>query len=318
MDEQSLRYFLAVVRSGSIRRAADGLNVAASAISRRITELEARCGLPLLERRPRGVAPTEAGKAVAAHAQQIAEDAEQLSNYLRGLRGSHQGRIRLCCGEGFVADLVEHGVLPFTEAHPDLSIQLSIHGTDQLLDLVANGEADLGLAYTPAPHAGTRSVMVSPQPLCAIVPPRHPYAEGSRLALRALIGEPIALLAEGHGVRQLIERVEAEQGFRLSPRLESGSVEVLRRHVLAGAAVSVLPWFAVSEEIAQRRLVAIPLIDSILAGACAHLLVRAYRRLPPAVEELIGLLSNELLSFRLNGFRQMLPDRQRVFSKLFL
>ncbi len=70
MNDRALRYLLAVVRAGSVRAAAEVLNVAASAVSRQIIELEAQVGETLLERLPRGVVPTEAGRLVAAHAQQ--------------------------------------------------------------------------------------------------------------------------------------------------------------------------------------------------------------------------------------------------------
>ena len=74
MNDRALRYFLAVVRIGSVRAAAEALNVAASAVSRHIIEMEAEIGQPLLERLPRGVVPTEAGRVVAEHAMRQADE----------------------------------------------------------------------------------------------------------------------------------------------------------------------------------------------------------------------------------------------------
>jgi DNA-binding transcriptional LysR family regulator len=204
------------------------------------------------------------------------------------------------------------------KGHPDISVQVTVTGTNQVLASVANGEADIGLAYNPAQYAGVRSVVVSRQPLCAIVHPAHPFADRPGLALRDLAEESVAFLPSTHGVRQLIGRVEADQGFRLAPRMESGSVDVLCRYVLAAMGMTVLPCFAVAEYLASRRLSAIPLSDGLLGEACTHLLVRAYRRLPAPVERLVSILSTQVPAFKADGFRQMLPGEQRAFSKLLL
>ena len=92
MNDRALRYFLAVVRIGSIRGAAEALNVSASAISRLVAELEAECGEALLERLPRGVTPTEAGRIVAEHAQRQADEAALLDDRLRRLRQCRNGQ----------------------------------------------------------------------------------------------------------------------------------------------------------------------------------------------------------------------------------
>ena len=92
------------VRTGA-RRTADAdnathekLNVAASAISRQVSDLEIRLALPLLERLPRGVAPTEAGRAIAEYARQQVEDGDRLLEYLRQLHGLRRGAIKIRCG----------------------------------------------------------------------------------------------------------------------------------------------------------------------------------------------------------------------------
>lgn len=85
MNDRALRYLLAVVRASSVRAAAEVLNVAASAVSRQIIELEAQVSEPLLERLPRGVIPTEAGRLVAEHAQRQADEAALLEDQLKRL-----------------------------------------------------------------------------------------------------------------------------------------------------------------------------------------------------------------------------------------
>ncbi|MBS7792915.1 LysR family transcriptional regulator [Roseococcus sp. SDR] len=294
--DRALRYFLAVARAGSIRGAAEALNVAASAISRQVAELEAGCGAVLLERLPRGVALTEAGRIVAEHAERQADDAALLAERLGRLRGVQAGQVRLCCGGGFLTDLVENALAGFAAAHPGITYQVALGGTDRILAAVAEGEADLGLAYNPPAHPALRSLAHARQPLAALLRPGDPLRAAS--SLRAFAAAPCAVLPPDHGVRRLLGRVEADGGFRLKVRLETPSVELQRRFVLGGMGVTFLPAFAAATEVKAGQLVAVPLADPLLAEATTHLLVRAGRRLPEAVEGLAARVATTLEAFR--------------------
>lgn len=296
INDRALKYFLSVVRTGSIRAAADVLNVAPSAISRQIAELEATCGSMLIERLPRGVVPTEAGKLMAEHAQRQADEVAMLADRLRQLRGLKQGTVHICCGAGFTDDLMENGLARFSAAHPGISYKVSLGTTDRIIGAVASGDADIGVAYNPIVHPEVRAVVTSRQPIAAIVPAGHPLAEhGREIGLSAFSGERAALLPADHGVRQLLGRVEADGGFRLTPRLESASFELLRRFVTAGMGVTFLPEFAVFTELRAGPFAAIRLSDPLLTAAATHLVVRVGRRLPEAANALVSWLADQLI-----------------------
>ncbi len=297
LDSRLLRYFLAVVREGSIRKAADTLNVAASAISRQVTDLELRLGLPLLERLPRGVVPTEAGKVVAEHARQQVDEGDLLLDYLRQLHGLRVGAVRIRCGEGFVGDLMENALEPFFETYPSVRVQLTLGGTEDIMDAVAESRVDVGLAYNPGARPGVKSMAIARQPLHAMVAPGHALATRRPIALGAVAAERSALLTGDHGIRQLLACVEANYGFHLVPYLEAGSIDIVRRFAMSGRGVTFLPVFAAATEIADKRLVAVPLTDPLLAEAGAHLLVRSQRRLPGMVEHLVSYLTTRMRAF---------------------
>ncbi len=302
MNDRALRYFLAVVRSGSVRAAADSLNVAASAVSRQIIEMEAECGEILLERLPRGVRPTEAGRIVAEHAQRQADEADLLDDRLKRLRGVQQGTIRLKCGGGFLVDLLDNGLAGFSRAYPGIAFQVSSGTTDTIQAAIAQGDADIGLAYNLPSHPDLRGVVTARQPLYAILPADHPLARTSgAIALRSFATEPAVLLPPDHGVRQLLGRVEASEGFRLMGRLETTSFEVHRRFLRAGMGVGFLPRFAVSAELRTGELSALPLREVILSEATAHLVVRAGRRLPEGTRRMLDWLAEHLVAFRAGG-----------------
>jgi DNA-binding transcriptional LysR family regulator len=298
IDTKVLRYFLTVVRIGSIRGAAEHLNVAPSVVSRQISDAEYQIGLPLFERTARGVSLTDAGRLVLEHGKRVVEDHGLLAEQLSQLKGAQQGRVRICCGEGFVADLLEHGLRSFSKVYPNICYDISLAGTDAVLDAIINGDSDIGIVYNPVIDTRIRSVAIQRQSLYLMAPPDHPLAGREDVSLRECLDSPYALLWKSHGVRQLVGRVAADSGLALTPLVESGSIDVLRRFVTSGLGVTFLPKFSALTEVSRREAVCVPLTDVLLIQASAHLIVRAQRRLPMSVERLASSLSQEMNAFR--------------------
>ncbi len=298
LDAKELRMFMAVVRIGSIRGAAEHVNVAPSVVSRQIAETERKIGFSLFERNARGMALTEAGELVLEHTRRVLEEHSLLTEQLGFLRGVQQRRVRILCGEGFLADILQYGLGSFVKIYPDVQYDMQLGGTESVLDGIANGDADIGIAYNPLVDARVRSLAISKQPLCLVAPPEHPLLAKDRLELADCSGLPNALLGPGHGITRLVTRVAADRGFAISPVVETTSIDVLRRFVVAGLGITFLPRFAVSTELERGAVAIRELSDPLLAEASAHLMVRARRRLPLSVERLSGFLSNNMAAFR--------------------
>ncbi len=298
LDARSLRYFLAVARTGSIRGAAEFLRVVPSAVSRQVIDVEQRFGVAFLERSARGVVLTEAGHLLLEHARRVLEDQDLLSEQLDQLKDVRQGLVRIVCGEGFVPDLVERGLRAYRTIYPAIRFTIALGSTTEVLEAVNNGDADVGIVYNPVVDTGIRSLAISRQPLCVVAPLGHPMMSRERAALAECLDGPCALLSPGHGVRQLVGRVAADRGLALAPVVETASMDVLRRFVGAGLGVTFLPRFAVASEVAQGLLGAVDLSDPLLSEASAHLVVRARRRLPLSVDRLAGTLFQEMVAFR--------------------
>ena len=299
MNDRSLRYFLAVVRSGSVRRAAEALHVAPSAISRQVADLEVECRQPLLERRARGMVPTEAGWLVAEHAQRQVENLDLLQDRLQRMLGVKDGTVRIRCGSTWLPDLLENGILPFGAQHPDLKWQVGLGTTATIQAAVASGDADIGILYNPTQHEGLVSRAVATRGVQALVSAAHPLAADlAPRYLRALCGVPVAVLPESHGLRQLLGRIEADEDFRLMIRLETEAVDLQRQFALSGAGIAISSGLLISQEGQGPRLVAIPLLDPVLAAGKVHLIVRAERRLPEAVERTAEYLRVRMLAFQ--------------------
>lgn len=298
LDAKALRIFMAVVRYGSIRSAAEHLSIAPSIVSRQVADIERNVGLALFDRSSRGVALTDAGALVLEHGQRVLEDGSLLEEQLSQLKGVQQGRVRICCGEGFLADLIEHGLKVFVDVYPSIHYAVHLGGTEAVLQSVIEGDADIGIAYNPLIESKIRSLAISRQPLCAIVHPTNPLAARDTVALADCISLPCALLGKRHGVTDLVSRVAANYGLAIAPLVETASIDALRRFVVAGLGVTYLPRFAVATELARGTVQAIELSDPPLNEACAHLMVKARRRLPNSVERLASHLAVAMSAFQ--------------------
>lgn len=295
---KALRYFLAVARSGSIRSAAEQLSLAPSVVSRQIADLEQTLDLVLFERTARGVLLTEAGDLLVKHGRLLIEEEALLDEQFARLRGQGRGHARIVCGEGFVGDLVENGLKHFAAIAPAIRYSLTLGSTERILEAVVEGDADIGIAYNPPIDVRVRALAIRRQPVCLVVQAGDPLLERENLRLADCLPRPTALLTPGHGVRQLIGQLAAQEGLVLAPVLETPSIQALCRFAMAGLGATFLPRFAVATEEATGLVGVRELTDAPLRQASAHLLVRAHRRLPQSVEQLATCLSASMQAFR--------------------
>ncbi|MEO1872882.1 MAG: LysR family transcriptional regulator, partial [Cobetia sp.] len=187
VQDRRISHFHEAARLGSVRAAADFLNVAPSAVSRQITQLEHELGMPLLERHRRGVKPTEAGERVLEYYRQRLAQQEVLLESLQSLKGLQSGSLVLAIGEGFIAGLA--GPLSrFSARYPGIELKVNLCGTNEVIRQVVEDEAHLGLVFHPTRDPKIRTHVSRPQPVCAVVNPQHALAqqfgaqEGSRRA----------------------------------------------------------------------------------------------------------------------------------------
>lgn len=298
LDAKELRMFMAVVRTGSIRGAAEYLQTSPSVISRQIADTERVIGLPLFSRTARGMHLTEAGELVLDYGRRVVEESGFLSEQLRLLRGMQQKRVRIRCGEGFLADILKHGLSGFAKIYPEIRYDLQLGSTQEVLDAIANGDADIGIAYNPIIDTRVRSLAISRQPLCLVAQPDHPLMRKQNLQLADCNGLSCALLNDGHGITQLVSRAAADQGIALVTLLETSSIDALKQFVMADLGVTFLPRFAVSTELERHAVDIQELSDPVFNDASTHLMVRARRRLPASVERLSNFLTFKMAAFQ--------------------
>ncbi|MFD1625989.1 LysR family transcriptional regulator [Azospirillum griseum] len=299
LDDRRVRYLYEAVLAGSVRAAADKLDMNPSVVSRQIAQLESELSITLLERHGRGVKVTDAGQILVDYYRQHRSNQDDVLAKFQAIRGLSHGHVDLVLGEGFVSDLMARPLEEFWRNHPGLTVTLNLAGTNDVLRQVVEDIAHIGLVYNPPVTPRIRSRAVVRQPMCVIVAPQHPITKaGQSPTLRQLASYDVAVMHGSYGTRQIIELAEQVDKVRLNPKLTTNSISVIKHFVRADLGVSLLPAFAVSQEIATGELAAIPIEHQMLSKAEAHIVTRLGRQLSPAANQLLLQLIATMEAFR--------------------
>ena len=166
MHAAVLRYFEAVAEDGSIRRASERLHISPSAVNRQILKLEAYLGTPLFERRPDGMRLTEAGQLVLRHAQATLHDFARLRGDIDKLRGIVSGTVTIATLDSLNVQFLPEALAEFIADHPAVQVRVTACDPVEAMLAVTQGNADLGLTFSPALHRGIATLKDVPCP-CA-------------------------------------------------------------------------------------------------------------------------------------------------------
>lgn len=296
LSERRLHYFLQVAEAGSIRGAADRLGIEPSVVSRQVQQLEDELGVQLLQRHGRGIIPTEAAKLVIDHCRERRSSEALLLTQIGELKGLERGEIHIVAGEGFIEELVRWVLQDFCQQYPKLVVTLEFANAVDVVRMLANDQAHIGLAFRPPIDPAIRTVETRKQPMCVITWPDHPLTRQKQpLALSDVTPYPVGLMSRGFGLSNLVQLAEYSERIQFQPSLVTNSIATLKSYVKAHLGVTFLSAHAVANEVAQGTLVALRTRNEIFESAEAQLMVRAGRQMSFAAERLLEMLSRNAL-----------------------
>ena len=257
MDTRQLAAFCAVVERRSFSQAAEQLGVTQPAVSLQIRSLEKRLGRQLLDRSGRRVEPTEAGQRLYRSAQRLLAQEEQLLAELgEEAEGELTGRLEIGASTGPGGTVLPRVLGEFQQRHPDVRVALSVSDTQHVIEQVARRELELGVVGAQRRHRGVVFEPFFRDEVVLAVPRSHRFAD-RRVSIDELREEPLVLMQEGAGVRQVIEDELRECGLKLRDldvRLELGLQESARSAVLAGFGVTFISRAAIDPDVAAGAL----------------------------------------------------------------
>lgn len=244
MDLRQLRYFVAVAERGGFAAAASTLNIAQSALSRHVKELERELGGALLERGARGVTVTESGKVLLARGRWLFGTIDDIKAEVRTENREPSGTVRLgapsSLADIFYAPLAHLIVKRF----PRVRLELSEGLTEGMCDRLLRGELDLAVVTTPQPndHLDYETLVV--EQVFLIGPPRDPLLKRGKLTRKEFEGLPAAIVP--------LSRNPFPPTVPFSLRVDSAVP--MKRIVASGLGYGLLPFSGIHEEIEAGKL----------------------------------------------------------------
>jgi DNA-binding transcriptional LysR family regulator len=257
MDTRQLRAFCAVVERASFSQAAEQLGVTQPAVSLQIRSLEKRVGRQLLDRSGRRVEPTESGRRLYRSAQRLLAQEDQLLAELgQEAEGELTGRLELGASTGPGGIVIPVVLCEFQQRHPEVRVALTVSDTQRIVEQVARRELELGVVGAARRHRGAVFEPFFRDEVVLAVPGGHRFA-GRTISAEELRGEPLVLMQEGAGVRQVVDDELRAVGIRLRDldvRLELGLQESARSAALAGFGVTFISRTAIEADVAAGTL----------------------------------------------------------------
>jgi DNA-binding transcriptional LysR family regulator len=257
MDTRQLAAYCAVVERKSFSQAAARLGVTQPAVSLQIRSLEQRLGRQLLDRSGRRVEPTEAGRRLYASAQRLlAAEEDLLEELAADDEGVVTGTLELGASTGPGGTVVPLLLCEFQQQHPDARVRLSVSDTQTVVEQVADRLLELGIVGAGRKHRGITFEPFFRDEVVLACPANHDLA-GKTISLEQLKNEPLIVMQEGAGVRQVIEDELRKAGTRLRDldvRLELGLQESVRSAVLGGHGVTFISRLAIEADLAAGRI----------------------------------------------------------------
>ncbi|MET1536977.1 LysR family transcriptional regulator, partial [Burkholderia sola] len=206
-----------VVRRGSIRKAAEHLHVAPTAVNRQILDLEAELGTPLFERIHKRLRLTPTGEMVLGHVRATLREHAALRERIAELQGARSGEITVAATTGLAGSLLPSLVHEFRQRHPGIAVRVIDLPVADIAATVEGGDADLGLAYDLPERPALRALATSEWQIGAIVPPRHALARQSSVLLSECVGHPLILPAPPLSIRSLLDEAFARNAIEVTP-----------------------------------------------------------------------------------------------------
>lgn len=290
----AILYFDAVRRAGSIREAARRLNVASSAVNRQILKLEAEIGAPLFERFASGTRLTSAGEALARHVLVVLQDLERARSDIEGLKGARAGHVSIAAVEGVSGALLPAVLETLREKAPRATASVEAMGSFAIPKAVAEGEADIGLAFALPRRPDLRQVALARFKLGAIMAPGHPLAGRERVSLAACLDHPLILPAGDLSIGQLLAPAMARLSREVRPVIRSSSIELMRELAERGVGLAFQTRIGLERAVREGRLVHVPIEAGGPIWSDLGVYVRAGRALPATLDLALRVLTEEI------------------------
>ena len=297
IDLTSLQLFVAVCELGSIGKAAERECIAASAVSKRLSELEATLGTSLLYRHTRGVDLTPAGESLLHHARSVLFSLEKMQSELSEYADGVRGHVRVHASISAIVQFLPEDLGAFTREHSGIKIDLEEHLSTEVVRAVQEGAADLGICNTAD---GTGDLQTRPyrtDRLVLIVPRGHALGAKGAIKFESALDYDQVGLHSNSSIYLAMREAAARLGRTIRLRIHVTGLDAMCRMIHNGLGVGVMPQRAFElmhgPATETGELIALPLLDA-WAERQIQLVARDFSTLPLTARLLVDHLTKPL------------------------
>jgi DNA-binding transcriptional LysR family regulator len=289
-DLQSLRIFLAACEMRSMSKAAERLNLALSAASRRLSLLEQEVGTPLIVRRPHGIEPTAAGITMMNYARDVLQLGDKLKVSLDEHRSGIRGYVRVCASSSVLVQRLARDLSIFVRENPQIKLDLEERPSESTISAVLNKQADIGVIVGDSPIDGLKVVDYSGDRLAVALPKDHRLSRRNALRFADILDEDLVALESGTATHRLLSSRANAAGRPMKVRVQVRSFEVMCLLINQGLGIGILPELA-ARPLSQALNIRLVKLAEPWARRDYAICVRAFENLEAPTSRLVDFLT---------------------------
>jgi len=294
IDLTSLQLFVVVCELGSIGKAAEREFIAASAVSKRLSDLEATLGTALLYRHTRGVGLTPAGESLLHHARSVLFSLEKMQGELSEYADGVRGHVRVHASMSAIVQFLPEDLGAFIRTHPEVKIDLEEHLSTEVQRAVAEGAADLGICNTASGIRNRTNELQSlpyrTDKLVLIVPTGHVLRAQAAIHFESALGYDQVGLDANSSIYIAMQQAAAKVGRSIKLRIHVTGLDAMCRMIHNGLGLGVMPQRAFELMQGVGELESIELLDD-WATRHIDLVARDFSTLPVTARLLVEHLT---------------------------
>jgi DNA-binding transcriptional LysR family regulator len=261
MELDQIEAFLAIVTYGGFHKAAEALHVSQPAISGRVRALESSLGAQLFVRGRARPQLSPAGKALRPHAEQLLRTVSMARQALHELQPQTGGALRIAASLSVCTYLMPDVMQEYKSANPKVMVHLRSGNSVQVLKMVLEGDADIGVARS-LNHPEVETMTLRDDPLVLVGHRAHRAATRQQVSLEEVESWPLIFYDRGSSDWTLTQGLFRRAGLLPNVVLEVETIEAAKRMVERKLGFSFLPQIALTQELRQGKLVSIEITDA--------------------------------------------------------
>jgi len=289
MEIDQVETFLAVVTYGGFHRAAEALHVSQPAVSGRIRALEESLGVTLFTRGRANPLLSPAGKALRPHAEQILRTVATARQAVHELQPQTGGALRIAASLSVCTYLIPDVMQDYKTANPKVMVHLRSGNSAQVLKMVLDSEADIGVARS-LNHPEVETMTLRDDPLILVGHPGHAMAGKRQVRLEEVEAWPLIFYDRGSSDWTLTQGLFRRAGLLPNVALEVETIEAAKRMVERKLGFGFLPQIALTQELRQGRLVSFEIVDAEPLSRNLDVIHPRHRSLAKEAEDFLRLL----------------------------